>query len=98
MDNQNATCETVTFSCRIPTSFAKEKIGYILRLEYSTQAGLIYKAGMEYRTLYSIYAHQEAAISEAAGPQERVYGAPHFIALAPKSPLPKGCRNYKTKD
>ena len=34
------------------------------------QAVLIIEAGMEYRTPRSIYAQQEAAISQAAGPQE----------------------------
>ncbi len=56
MGNMNVTCETLIFFCRIPTSFASEKIGQILRLEYSTQAALIRKAGIEYRTLYSVYA------------------------------------------
>ncbi len=54
--NENTTCETFMFCFRIPTSFASEKIGQILRLEYSTQAVLIRKAGIEYRTLYSVYA------------------------------------------
>ena len=45
--NENATCETLIFGCRILTSLASEKIVHILRLEYSTRAVLILEAGME---------------------------------------------------
>ena len=54
--NENETYETLIFGCRIPTSSASEKTVHILRLEYSTQAVLIRKAGTEYRTIYSVHA------------------------------------------
>ena len=70
MEDEDATHETLNYGCRIPASFASEKIGHILRREHSTQAFLISKAGMENRTLYRVYPYQGAAVSEAAGPQE----------------------------
>ncbi len=70
MENENETRAALEFGCRIPTSFASEKIGHFLRLEYLTQAVIIRKAGVEYRTLYRVFVFQEGALSEAAGPQE----------------------------
>ena len=47
MENENATCKTLIFGCRILTSLASEKNDHILRLEYSMRAVLILEAGME---------------------------------------------------
>ena len=70
MENENATCETSIFVCRILTSLASEKYVHILRLEYSTRAVLILEAEMEWSTRHSVYAQRESTPSVAASPQE----------------------------